>query len=381
MPNLMYRAHFELLQPLCPVCRIAGREPEPLRLERVVQQQDEDILEGLLRCPSPLCRHEYPILDGVPVIVPQLREYVRGWIERIRGREPFSEAVESLLGDCCGTGTSFEDERQRLSSYAWDHWGEFDPLEEQAEPSSPSSPASAGSVVRVLHQGLQAVAAKGEPLPEGPVLDLGCAVGRTSVELAQRFDRPVLGVDLDLTMLRMARSVRDAGKVSYPRRRVGLAYDRRTFEVPQSVLKGVRCRIDFWCCDATVLPFADAQFSCTSSLNLLDCVASPLAHLQELARTLRPEGCSVLASPYDWSSAATPVEAWLGGHSQRSDSVGSSQRFVRELLTPGGHPAAIEGLQVIAEYPHVPWCVRLHERAIMHYHSDLLVMKKPAANR
>ncbi len=334
-------------------------------------QQDDDVLEGLLRCPTAACRHEFPIIDGIPVIVPQLREYLRGWSERIRSRDSFTEPVESLLGDCCGAGTSFEDERQRLSSYAWDHWGDCD----SAEHRDATDSVSPGSIVRLLNAGLSAFAPQ-LMVPDGPVLDVGCAVGRTTHELERVFERPVLGIDLDLSMLRFARRVRDTGIVEYPRRRVGLAYDRRRFDVAGKITASARARVDYWCCDATVLPFVEERFSFVSSLNLLDCVASPLAHLREIARSLLPTGLGVIASPYDWAAAATPVEGWLGGHSQRGETAGSSEQLVRDLLTAGRHPAAIEGIQIVAEQAAVPWCVRMHERAIMHYRSHMLVVKK-----
>ena len=368
---------FELLRPICPVCRLAGRPPAVLGLEVIERQRDNDVEEGLLRCGEQACRHEFPILDGVPLIVPQLREYVRGWIERIRSREAFSEAVESLLGDCCGAGTSFEDERQRLSSYAWDHWGDQDPQEARdAEAAGDHGHAAPGSVQRLLTSGLAAGLAAAAALPAGPAVDMGCAVGRTTFELASQLERPVLGIDLDLSMLRLARQIRDGGEVCYPRRRVGLAYDRRSFSISPQLREASAGRIDFWCCDATVLPFAGEQFAIASSLNLLDCVASPISHLREIARCLQRHGCGIVASPYDWSAAATPVEAWLGGHSQRGAGRGSSEQLVRDLLTPGAHPAAVEGLRIVAEPPQCGWQVRLHERAVMQYRSDLLVVEK-----
>ena len=45
-------------------------------------------------------------------------------------------------------------------------------------------------------------------------------------------------------------------------------------------------------------------------------------------------GGLVLTTPYDWS-AAVPVDAWLGGHSQRGPHQGSSEPILRGLLTPG----------------------------------------------
>lgn len=368
----MKRRHFEELEPTCPVCRRAGRPHVPLGLEVVVVDEDDDVIEGILRCPSEACRHEYPILDGVPIIVPQLREFVAGWSERLRSREPFSEMLESLLGDCCGSGSAFEDERQRLSSYAWDHWGEFDPGESSGGQEPLPRP---GAVVRLLDTCL---AAAGQPVA-GPVLDAGCAVGRTTLEIAARSGRLTLGIDLDVSMLRVARRARDEGRVGYPRRRVGLVYDRREFDVHRAFSQEVRADVDFWCCDATVLPFADMTFSLASSLNLLDCVGSPLNHLQELVRVLEAGGRGLVGCPYDWSAAATPLQAWLGGHSQRGSGGGSCETLLRDLLTPGRHPSSLEGIRIVKEWAEVPWQVRLHERATMLYRSHLLLVEKAAA--
>ena len=106
-------------------------------------------------------------------------------------------------------------------------------------------------------------------LPEiSRALDLGCSVGRTSFELAKRSDGLVLGVDLHLPMLRLARRVLETGTVSYARRRVGIVYDRRDFDVAFDDAD----RVDFWACDAMALPFRDAGFGHAMALNVLDCV-------------------------------------------------------------------------------------------------------------
>src|SRR5205085_12367722 len=56
----------------------------------------------------------------------------------------------------------------------------------------------------VLERGL---ALAGEKLA-GPALDVGCSVGRSTFELAQRGAAPVLGVDLNFSMLQVAAGVR-----------------------------------------------------------------------------------------------------------------------------------------------------------------------------
>ena len=142
----MRRRHLEALRPVCPVCRTAGGGENPLLLADVRREEGDHVVEGTLRCPSPSCQREYPILDGIPLLIANLRSYVAGAIDQINAREDLDATTESLLGDCCGPGSSYDATRQHLSTYAWDHYGDLDPEETGAEsvldPSDPSSIAA-----------------------------------------------------------------------------------------------------------------------------------------------------------------------------------------------------------------------------------------------
>jgi len=301
------------------------------------------------------------VIDGIPVILPNLRTYISQNILPVLGRTDLTEPMESLLGDCFGPGSAFDSQRQYLSTYAFDHYGDLD----HEEASGPNN--SSGSVVRLLKRGFSSM----EHAVKGPVIDLGCAVGRTTFELAELCHELVLGVDLNFAMLKTAASILETGFVSYPRRRGGIAYGRRLF--PAAFAGADRC--DFWVCDATALPFSDQQFSAASSLNVLDCVWSPYDHLKELARILAPGGMAALSTPYDWTVGATPVEAWLGGHSQRSEHQGASPAVFRALLSGGSRPQAIEDLEAVSE-EDAPWTLRLHDRSAMEYLVHMAVIRK-----
>jgi SAM-dependent methyltransferase len=135
--------------------------------------------------------------------------------------------------------------------------------------------------------------------------------------------------------------------------------------------------VDFWVCDATALPFSADAFSAAVSLNVLDCAWSPYDHLKEVGRILMPGGSALVSTPYDWTAHATPVEAWLGGHSQRSKHKGASPAVLRSLLSGGGHPHAIEELELISE-EDVPWTLRLHDRSVMEYVVHMMIIRKKA---
>src|SRR5207244_13600015 len=109
--------------------------------------------------------------------------------------------------------------------------------------------------------------------------------------------------------------------------------------------------VDFWCCDATTLPFAPATFAFAQSINVIDCLAAPRDALAEMARVLRPGATALIATPYDWSPSATPVEQWLGGHSQRGALGGASEPVLRRLLDEVGLSVLSEARAVRRRLP------------------------------
>lgn len=357
-------SHFERLRPLCPRCLRDLSCESALEISYVAGEADGSIREGILACSLPACRSEYPIVDGIPIIVYQLRELLSGNLPALLARDDLSDPLASLIGDCCPTNSQHNALRQQLSSYASDHYGDLDP---QRDANATAVPGATG---RVLAAGLEAA---GTP-QAGPVIDVGCSVGRMSFALAEAVDDLVLGVDLNLGMLRLASRVLNEGRVRYPRRRVGICYDTREFDV---VLAGSP-RVDFWACDATALPFSAGSFALASSLNVLDCVNSPLEHLRSLAHILEPGARAIIATPYDWSSGATDIGAWLGGHSQRSEGRGSSEGVLRSLLAGGENPAAVGELRLVRELEALPWSVRMHDRSVVEYQVHLVVVERRA---
>jgi len=326
------RGHFEALRPICPVCRSGA-----LTIATAIRQDDDDLLEGILSCANVSCRREYPIVDGIPIIVAAIRAWLSANPLQLLLRDDLSPELEGLLGDVLGSGSAFDTLRQHVGIYAHDHY-------------------RVGNAASLLDRA---------PLAGGPAIDVGCATGGTTFHLASRLEQRVVGVDLNFAMLRVASSALRSGRVTYARRSVGLVYEREEvlFDPPSREL------VDFWCCDAAALPFADATFGVAASINVLDCVPSPRDAVRELARILQPGATAVIATPYDWSPNATPVEGWIGGHSQRGDHRGAAEPLLRALL-------ADEGLAIVSEEESVPWKVRLHERSTVEYGVHLVVTQK-----
>ena len=122
----MRERHFETLRPDCPVCLLAGAS-NPLVLATVARSEGDCIIEGMLHCSRHSCRREYPIIDGIPLLIADLRKYVADNMHHLTKRSDLSEQTASLLGDCAGSGSAYDQTRQHLSIYGWGHFGDLAP--------------------------------------------------------------------------------------------------------------------------------------------------------------------------------------------------------------------------------------------------------------
>jgi SAM-dependent methyltransferase/uncharacterized protein YbaR (Trm112 family) len=353
-------SHFEQFAPVCPRCRSEDGSEARLTLAEILKGNDERVREGILHCGNESCRQEFPIIDGIPIIVADVRTILAAQANYVNQRSDLDPALVSMMGDSLGDASEFNTRRLHLSIYGWDAYGEFD-----KEPSSDVS--TPGAIGRCLDEGIQLM----EPI-DGPVIDLGCAAGRSTFDLAQQFDGPVLGVDMSFPMLQLAYQVAESGTASFPLRQVGLVYHEKEIQTPF----GETNNVDFWLCDAMALPVQPEMAKTVCALNLLDCVPSPLGLLQVIETLLAPGGQALIGCPYDWASSANQLEQWIGGHSQRGGYEGASEALLRALLTPGQHPQSLNSLKIMGEREDVPWQTRLHARSTTDYRAHLIAVKK-----
>ncbi len=346
--------HFEAFSPICPLCKKRDGTESKLSLGTISKERgtgdQRDIIEGILLCSNSSCRREHPIIDGIPILIADLRAWVTSQQQNITRRSDLSATTESLLGDCLGPSAPAEQGRQLLSSYCHDHYDAGD---------------KGSSIGGLLQAALNAT-----PTLKGPCLDIGCSVGGTTFSLAESSGALTLGLDLNFSFLRVASKILRDRTLTYPKRSSGLVYDY----IEMQVAPKAPHLVDFWACDALHLPFPDHSIGATTSLNLLDCLSDPRAHLVELSRALTNAGTSILATPWDWSPQ-TPVEGWLGGHSQRWEGGGDSVQAIRSLLDPTDNPWAVTGLALTAEINRHPWSLRLHSRARVEYEAWVGVLR------
>ena len=123
----MRRGHFSAFAPHCPHCARTGAGRHVLVLAEVRAEQGDEVISGILHCPNPMCQLEYPIIDGIPVIVPELRTLLTERGIELLLRDDIDPLLESMFGDAMGPGGWFDVMRQTVSSYAWDGWADLDP--------------------------------------------------------------------------------------------------------------------------------------------------------------------------------------------------------------------------------------------------------------
>ncbi|MGP8201304.1 MAG: putative 4-mercaptohistidine N1-methyltransferase [Limisphaerales bacterium] len=145
--------------------------------------------------------------------------------------------------------------------------------------------------------------------PQARALDLGCAVGRGSFELA-RHCAQVLGIDFSASFVSVATHLRDNGSFSFNYVEEGELTRPHRAVVPPDI---DRKRVNFEQGDAVRLRSGLGQFDVVLLANLIDRVDNPTACLEQMPELVVPGGPLVITSPYTWLAEYTPRENWLGG--------------------------------------------------------------------
>jgi putative 4-mercaptohistidine N1-methyltranferase len=141
-------------------------------------------------------------------------------------------------------------------------------------------------------------------------LDLGCAVGRSSFELA-RYCTEVVGIDASQSFIRAALEIRRNGHIHFDRMEEGLLTSRCVARVPEDI---DRSRAHFEIGDALKLRATLGDFDVMLAANLLCRLEDPIQLVLKFSQLVRKGGQLILVSPYSWNRDFTPQPKWLGGY-------------------------------------------------------------------
>jgi len=181
--------------------------------------------------------------------------------------------------------------------------------------------------------------------PVESALDLGCAVGRSSFELA-RHSPSVIGIDFSSAFIRAAETLQRDGSLTCS----VAAEGERTMLFTARVPAGVdTCRVRFETGDATALRPELGRFDLVLAANLLCRLPEPRKFLRRLPELVSPGGQLLLTTPFSWLSEYTATDQWIGGTS----ATGPSWDALCTILEPHFE------LQLTKD---VPFLIREHSR-------------------
>ena len=202
--------------------------------------------------------------------------------------------------------------------------------------------------------------------PKRKALDLGCATGRTTFELAREFDF-VTGLDFSARFIRIAIELQEKGKIQYILPEEGDIISFHHKRLKDYNLDGIKHKVEFYQADATNLKNIFSGYDLVFCGNLIDRLYDPIKFLLTIHERINQDGLLVLASPYSWNEEYTTREKWLGGFRKDGEPVWSID---------GLHQYLDRHFKLIAEPFEIPFVLRETKRKFQHTLSEFTIWEK-----
>ena len=214
---------------------------------------------SFLYCPLETCATRYPIIDEVPILVPNWVDYARGerWIILRRG--DLAPDIDELLNEPLGDDHAERIRFRHLETYVQSHFG--------------APPPELAEMARELPDWVR------RHIPNGGLgLDAGCATGGFTAMLAEKVDAAI-GIDLHFERLRVAK-----------------------WRVPSAA---------FYIASAEDPPFERGTIDVVLAVNLIDSIGHPRLALHNLIECVRSGGTLLLTTPFDYSTVYSARSEWV----------------------------------------------------------------------
>lgn len=187
-------------------------------------------------------------------------------------------------------------------------------------------------------------------------LDLGCASGRASFELAQHFNA-VTGIDFSARFIQQAVQLTNGETLRYTLCDQGELVQYKSCNLTALGLQDVQHKVSFYQGDACNLKQVHSGYDFILAANLIDRLYDPKKFLSTVHERLNMGGVLMISSPYTWLNEHTPRENWLGGFKQ------SGENFT---TLDGLHAVLEQHFQRIGQPHDVPFVIRETKRKYQH---------------
>ncbi|MDO3721614.1 putative 4-mercaptohistidine N1-methyltransferase [Marinobacter sp. chi1] len=200
----------------------------------------------------------------------------------------------------------------------------------------------------------------------GRALDIGCACGRTSFELARVFDH-VDGIDYSNRFVQACKEMAIHKVIRYARPEEGELFTHQERTLEHLGLEQTPKRVAFHQGDACDLPPQFKDYDLVLAGNLIDRLYDPARFLTTIHERLTHDGLLVIASPYTWLEEYTPRESWVGGFLKDGQPYGTLDGL-RDTLAPN--------FRLLGQPRSLPFVIRETRNKFQHSFSELTVWQR-----
>lgn len=202
--------------------------------------------------------------------------------------------------------------------------------------------------------------------PKRKALDLGCATGRATFEMAKYFDQ-VTGVDFSARFINLGVQLASGDTLRYTLADEGELVSYKSRSLADLGLADTKDKVEFFQGDACNLKPVFAGYDFILAANLIDRLYSPAKFLTTIHERLNIGGILMLASPYTWLVEHTPREEWIGGFKKDGESF---------TTLDGLHAYLVKHFRLIEKPIEVPFVIRETKRKFQHTLSEVTLWER-----
>jgi SAM-dependent methyltransferase len=339
---------------------------------------DEDVRYGTLTCEA--CGAEFPILEGVAIVVPEVQDYLLLHVKGLSKLIPDEQIPKQYRREYLAYRAEIEEEHieedlesERVNSlYLMNHYlsvkgasgGSGDATSEKWWKGSPSSesPEITDLIERYWDQGPMEVISTWIP-DESKVMELGCGVGGLYRRLPEK-TQFYLGVDSSFFSILLARHLNFGGQFSAKLRHPkdlfqGNASTEFKIDRPLNRIAG-----DFVVGEMDQIPLRDGAFDGSVSLNAMDMLDDPEALPKAQFKAVHGLGFAIQSGPYIWHERISKAL-----RKQAPKAITDSASMVEWLFQKNG-------FQIKKSKAHIPWLFFKHLRQIELYSVHAFLARK-----